>query len=57
MATAFDTEKIIGYIKETEQWFLPMMQKAKTEYPMYSSQIFLIKYHLISVMEAIKHQL
>lgn len=57
MASAFATEKLVGYIKETEQWFLPMMQKAKTEYPMYSSQIFLIKYHLISVMEAIKHQL
>ena len=57
MAAAFDTEKLVEYIKETEQWFLPMMQKAKTEYPMYSSQIFLIKYHIVSVMEAIKHQL
>lgn len=57
MATAFDRKKLIEYIKETEQWFYPLLQKAKTEYPMYSNQLFLIKYHMTSVVEAIKHLL
>ena len=57
MAAGFSKEKIVNYIKNTEKWFYPLMQQARTDYPMYSNQIFLIKYHLTSVLEAIKHQL
>lgn len=56
MAAGFSKEKTVEYIKETEQFFYPLLQKAKSEYPMYSNQLFLIKYHTSSVMEAIKHQ-
>lgn len=56
MAVGFSKEKMIEYIKETEKWFYPLLQKAKYEFPMYSNQIFLIKYHMISVIEVIKHQ-
>ena len=41
---------------ETEKLIYPLLHKAKSEYSMYSNQIFLIKYHMISVIEAIKHQ-
>lgn len=56
MATAFSKEKLVEYIKETEKLVYPLFQKAKHEYPMYSNQVFLIKYHTTSVIEAIKHQ-
>jgi len=57
MATGFSTEKLVEYINETEKWFYPLMQKAKTEYPMYSNQVFLIKYHMTSVLGTLKHRL
>lgn len=56
MAAAFSKEKLVEYIKETESYVYPLIQKAKNEYPMYSNQIFLIKYHTTSVIEAIKRQ-
>ena len=56
MAAAFSKEKLVKYIKETENYVYPLLQKAKSEYPMYSNQIFLIKYHMTSVIEAIKRQ-
>ncbi|MDE6924156.1 MAG: hypothetical protein K2P59_02690 [Acetatifactor sp.] len=56
MAAGFSKEKMAEYIKETERWFYPLLYKAKYEFPMYSNQIFLIKYHMTSVIEVIKHQ-
>ena len=56
MAAAFSKDKLVEYIRETEDMVYPLMQKAKNKYPMYSNQIFLIKYHMLSVIEAIKHQ-
>ncbi|MDE7273422.1 MAG: helix-turn-helix domain-containing protein [Lachnospiraceae bacterium] len=56
MAVGFSKEKMVEYIKETEKWFYPLLQKAKYAFPMYSNQIFLIKYHMTSVIEVIKHQ-
>lgn len=56
MAAGFSKEKLVEYIKETEQYIYLLLHKAKDEYPMYSNQIFLIKYHMTSVIEAIKHQ-
>lgn len=56
MAAGFSKEKLIEYIKETENVIYPLLQKAKSEYPMYSNQVFLIKYHMTSVIEAIKRQ-
>lgn len=56
MATSFSKEKLVEYIKETEKFVYPLLQKAKKKYPIYSNQIFLIKYHTTSVIEAIKHQ-
>lgn len=56
MAAAFSKEKLVKYIKETQKYVYPLLQKAKNEYPMYSNQLFLIKYHMTSVIEAIKRQ-
>lgn len=56
MAAAFPKKKLVEYIKETENYVYPLIQNAKMEYPMYSNQLFLVKYHMVSVIEAIKRQ-
>ncbi len=56
MTTGFTTEKVASYIEETEKWVYPLLRKAKNNYPEYSNQIFLIKYHITSVIESIKHE-
>ncbi len=57
MAAAFNEHKIAGYIKETEKYIYPLMDKTSDNYPEYANKIFLIKYHMTSVVEAIKHDL
>lgn len=57
MAAGFSREKLVAYINETEIYFYPLMQQAKTDYPQYSNQIFLIKYHMTSVVNSLKYQL
>lgn len=56
MATGFSREKIIEYINETEMYVYPLLRKAKTKYAKYSNQVFLIKYHMTSVVATLKHQ-
>lgn len=57
MATSFSDEKIAKYIKETEQYVTPLMDVARKEYPQYANQLFLIRYHMNSVLEALKHHM
>ena len=56
MAAGFFRDKLAEYIRETERLVYPLLDRAKTEYPMYSNQLFLIKYHMSSVVEAVKRQ-
>lgn len=56
MSTGFSKERIIEYINETEKYVYPLLQKAKTKYSKYSNQVFLIKYHMTSVVATLKHQ-
>ena len=56
MSRGFNKEKMHRYIMETETWFYPLMQKAIEDFPKYAGQIFLIQYHINSVLEAIKNQ-
>ena len=57
MAGCFSESKMVRYINETEKWVYPLLQLAKSEYPQYSNQIFLIKYHMTSVISSLKFQL
>ena len=57
MATSFTDEKMAEYIKETQEYIDPMMEKVKHEYPEYSNQFFLIRYHMNSVLEALRHHM
>ncbi|MBR3795449.1 MAG: helix-turn-helix domain-containing protein [Clostridia bacterium] len=57
MSSGFGRDRIVGYVSSTEKWIYPLMNETRTRYPGYANQVFLIKYHMTSVMEAIKHQL
>lgn len=57
MVTGFNHDKIVDYIKNTQQWIYPLLDKARTLYPRYSNQIFLVRYHMFSVVESVKRHL
>lgn len=57
MAAGFSEKKMINYMKETEKWIYPLLQKAQKNFPEYSNQLFLIQYHMASVIETIKYQI
>lgn len=53
MADAFTREKIKSYIKETEDYVIPLCRQAVIYYPEYSDEIFAMKYHIESVCYAL----
>lgn len=57
MSAAWKAPKLAKYILETEEFIYPLLTFTKTEYPQYSNQCFLIKYHTKSVIEAIRHMI
>ena len=57
MATGFSQRKMVDYINETEKYIYPLLRTAKHAYPEHSDQIFLIKYHMTSVISSLKHQM
>lgn len=57
MAACFSEEKMANYIYETENYIYPLFEVIEGKYPEHSQQIFLIKYHMMSVIEAIRHDL
>ena len=48
---------MLQYIRETEEYVLPLADILKNEFPEYSDISFLIKYHILSVIETIKYLL
>lgn len=54
MAGTFTKEKIQEYISETETYVLPLIRIMKEEHPEYQSVLFVLKYHIWSVLDAIK---
>ena len=57
MANSFSDEHMADYIQETENYIRPLMQKLRYRCPEYDNALFLIKYHMNSVMEALKHHM
>lgn len=57
MASCFSDEHMAEYIKETQEYIYPLMEKAREAYPEYSNQLFLIRYHMKSVVEALRHHM
>lgn len=54
MAGTFSREKLISYIEETRQYVLPLLRKAKSRYPADADVLFILKYHMISVVDSIE---
>ena len=54
MASAYSRKKLIKYIKETETFVMPLIEKARKTTPQYVDAIFVIKYHMRSVLESLK---
>lgn len=54
MAKEFSKEKMRNYIADTERHVYPLFQTAKENYPEYVNQIFLMEYHMVSVVSSIK---
>ena len=57
MAGTFSVEKLRAYIEETRQYVLPLLRKVKRLYPEDSDKLFALKYHMISVVDAIDETL
>ena len=54
MATAFDDAKIHEYIEETERYIMPVLDVVKHSYRELNDAAFLMKYHMKSLIEAMK---
>lgn len=55
MAGAFSKEKLLSYIDETRRFVIPMIRKIKDKYPDDTDVLFVLKYHIISVVDAIDY--
>lgn len=53
MAGVFSEERLISYIEETKRYILPLIKRTKEEFPEYQNSLFILKYHIYSVLEAI----
>ena len=54
MAGTFTKQTIQEYIAETETYVLPLIKITKEEHPEYQNVLFVLKYHIWSVLDAIK---
>ena len=54
MAGTFSKEKLRSYIEETRQFVIPLLRTAKTSYPEDSDILFVLKYHITSVVDSIE---
>ena len=54
MAGAFNRRRLIKYIKETETFVMPLIEHARRTTPEYVDAIFVLKYHMLSVLESLK---
>lgn len=57
MAGTFSVEKLQSYINETRHYVLPLLRKIKRQYPDESDTLFVLKYHITSVVDAIDETL
>ena len=54
MAGTFSEEKMKSYIEETREYVLPLIKYLKNFYPEFSDIIFVLKYHITSVIDSIE---
>lgn len=54
MAGVFTLEKLREYIDETREYVLPLLRQAKNRWPNDSNLFFVLKYHIISVIDGLE---
>lgn len=54
MAGVFSVEKIKQYIEETQQYVLPLLRETKDRHPEDSNALFVLKYHIMSVIDGLE---
>lgn len=54
MSQAFSREKMWKYIRETEDYVLPLLIKGGETWPEYERQYFLLKYQISSILQTVK---
>ncbi len=57
MSSGFTMEGIKRYIDDTETWIYPLILEAEKRYPEDLHQLFVIQYHMKSVMDNMKREL
>lgn len=57
MAVSFSDERMAEYIRETQEYIHPLIERAGNDYPEYSNQLFLLQYHMNSVLETLRHHM
>lgn len=57
MTGAFSNKKMREYIEETHKYVIPLCKYGKNYYPEYSDQIFVMKYHIESLLSTISFML
>lgn len=57
MAASFKREKLIEYVNETEEYVMPVLERIKEDHPRYADLAFMVKYHIISILETVKNLL
>lgn len=54
MAGVFAPAKLLDYIKETRTHVAPLIATTKKHWPMYSDALFVLKYHITSVIDGLE---
>ena len=54
MAGTFTAAKIDEYINETEKFILPLLRHTKDKWPELNDELFVLKYHIDSVISSLK---
>ena len=54
MAGVFSVEKTNQYIEETKEYVLPLLRRAKDQWPSDSNALFVLKYHIVSVIDGLE---
>lgn len=54
MAGVFSAEKTLSYIKETRDYVLPLIRHVKGGWPVFSNALFIVKYHILSVIDGLE---
>ena len=54
IAGSFPERRLVSYINETESFVMPLLESARQTYPEFSDALFVVKYHMRSILESLK---